>query len=110
MTLVNMEMSQEEAKEQYGASIAADAPKYPYGLCLRLDEEALSKLGMAALPKVGQTMMITARVSVQSVSERESMEGEKEQDVSLQITDMELAADKPAGSPEKALYGEGAQS
>lgn len=107
MSLVSMKMSAEEAQEQYGNSPVSDAPEYPYGLSISLDEEALAKLGMPALPQVGQKMMITARVEVTMVSQRDSQGGEKEQNVSLQITDMELAADKPESNPGQALYGNG---
>lgn len=100
-------MSQDESKEKYGDSVMVDAPEYPYGLCLNLDEEALSKLGMPALPHVGQKMMITARVEVTSVSQSDSKGGNKHQSVSLQITDMELGADKGGQDPEQALYGQG---
>lgn len=107
MSLVNMKMSAEEAKEQYGSSPVQDAPEYPYGLSIDLDEEALAKLGMPALPQVGQKMMITARVEVRSVSQFDSQGGDKEQRVCLQITDMELGADKAQAEPEQVLYGQG---
>lgn len=107
MSLVSMKMSQEEAQEQYGSSPMMDAPEYPYGLTITLDEEALAKLGMPALPQVGQKMMITARVEVKSVSQYDSQGGEKEQTVCLQITDMEMSADRGGQEPEQALYGQG---
>lgn len=110
MSLVNMKMSSEEAQEQYGGSMACDAPEYPYGLCINLDEEGLAKLGMPALPSVDQTMMITARVKVVSVSSRDSSGGDKEQNVSLQITDMEIGPDQPAKDPGQSLYGDGASA
>lgn len=107
MSLVSMKMSQEEAQEQYGSNAMMDAPDYPYGLTITLDEEALAKLGMPALPQVGQKMMIQARVEVRSVSQYDSKGGEKEQSVCLQITDMEMSADRAASDPEQALYGQG---
>lgn len=107
MGLVNMKLSAEEAQEQYGSSPVSDAPEYPYGLSITLDEEGLAKLGMPALPQVGQKMMITARVEVQSVRQYDTKGGEKEQSVTLQITDMEMGPDKPDTSPQSALYGSG---
>lgn len=104
MSLVNMKMSPEEAREQYGSSIASDAPEYPYGLSITLDEEAIAKLGFPALPQVDQTMMITARVKVQRVSSVDTSGGEKEQSLCLQITDMEVGADRQETNYESALY------
>lgn len=104
MGLVNMKMSEQEVQEGYGMPNTADAPQYPYGLELRLDEEGLTKLGMPALPQVGQKMMITCRVEVNSVSQNESQEGGKRQNVCLQITDMEVGPDKPESQPGESLY------
>ena len=54
MAMVNMKMSATEAKEYGGeATMASDAPEYPYGLCIRLDDDALEKLGITALPAIG---------------------------------------------------------
>lgn len=108
MSMVSMKMSPEEASEQYGSSISSDAPEYPYGLCLNLDEEGIAKLGMPALPQVDQTMIITARVKVTSVSSRDTSGGDKEQSVSLQITDMEIGPDRETKTAEQTLYGSGA--
>lgn len=100
----NMKMSKEEAKEYgYNGSIAMDAPQYPYGLRIDLDDQSLEKLGIDKLPEVGSTMMIVARVEVQSVSSNKDYKGEPEQRLGLQITDMELAADKPDKA--KEIYG-----
>lgn len=100
-----MKMSPEEAQEQYGSSPVSEAPQYPYGLQIQLDEEALAKLGLPVLPQVGEKMIITARVEVTSVSQYENQMSGKEKNVSLQITDMELGADKEDQSAENAIYG-----
>lgn len=89
MTMVNMRMSNEEAKE-YAQPEAGDAPEYPYGLCLDLDDDALEKLGINSLPAVGAVMTITARVFVKSTSAYNTQGGESESRISLQITDMEI--------------------
>lgn len=103
MALVNMKMSAEEAREEYEPT-AADAPEYPYGLSLNLDDESLAKLGITTLPAVGTTMTLTARVEVCSTSQYSNRKGENETSLSLQITDMELAA---GAAPDAAtiLYG-----
>lgn len=92
MALTNMQLDAEEAQEQYGmaAPKPEDMPKYPYGLCLCLDDSTLEKLGITSLPKPGDTVMITAKAVVRSVSANAQMDGDSEASVSLQITDMQL--------------------
>lgn len=109
MALVNMQQSAEEAKESNNAGTGedSDAPRYPYGLELRLDEEALAKLGITAPPSVGTTMMITAKVIVTSASQHQTQGGDPEFSSCWQITDMECgssASDKQAGAASQ-LYG-----
>jgi hypothetical protein len=90
MTMVNMQMSAEEAKE-YGSPVdGGNLPKYPYGLCLSLDDDSLEKLGIEGPVSVGTEMMITAKVKVTSTSQREDQGGESESRMELQITDMEI--------------------
>jgi hypothetical protein len=71
-----------------------DAPAYPYGLRLELNDESMKKLGLEELPEVGETMMLTAKVVVERVSQNDTKDGGKRQDMSLQITDMEISEGK----------------
>lgn len=90
--MVSMEMSAEEAKE-YATAPGAEAgsgPKYPYGLRLCLDDDALEKLGIHGLPSVGTRLTIAAIVTVTATRSSEDAEGEAENGVDLQITDMEI--------------------
>ena len=111
MKLVNMAMSKEKAAEQSPSTLAEpEMPRYAYGLRIELDDDALEKLGITGLPKVGTEMMITANVCVCAIGSSDSQEGDAESHVSLQITDMALGdEDEPKGkrSPAKALYGAG---
>lgn len=88
--MVNMKMSKKEAKE-YTQPVAGDAPEYPYGLSISLDEDSMAKLGITSLPKVGTQMEIRALVTVCGTSQYSTQGGEDESNLSLQITDMELA-------------------
>lgn len=87
--MVNMKQSKEEAKEDMQPT-AADAPEYPYGLTISIDEEAMAKLGITDLPKVGTKMQLSAVVVVCGTSQYSTQGGEDESNLSLQITDMEL--------------------
>lgn len=110
--LVNMKIDPAKEKEKYAAreSALVEAPRYPYGLCLHLDDDVMQKLGLSKLPEVGKPMMLTALVDVTSVSENEyQTEGgktEKRQSVSLQITDLGLAAAEDLSDAAKKLYQE----
>jgi hypothetical protein len=103
-----MELSSEEAAEYAGGALAqpGDAPKYPWGLCLELNDEALAKLGIAAeqLPAVGTTMLLQAHVRVVSMSQNQQLDGDKEGRISLQIEEMGLGAPDTT-PPEEKLYG-----
>lgn len=102
--MVNMKMSSEEAKEQMEPT-AADAPQYPWGLCLNLDDDALAKLGITDLPPVGTQLSIQALVTVTSTGAYQTQGQEKEASLSLQITDMEIGAAPEKSPAAKSLYG-----
>ena len=102
--MVSMKLSPEEADE-YGSSVMCDKPEYSWGLRITLDDDALAKLGLAALPAVDQTMIITARVKVVDVSSRQVSEDDREDCVGLQITDMEVGPDRSGVSREQKIYG-----
>ena len=105
--LVSMKIDK-KAREKMAepSTLLSDAPIYPYGLQLRLDEEALDKLGEDHLPEVGGTVMVLAKAKVTSVSSNESDSG-KRRNVELQITDLclEAAANDTKKSDADVLYG-----
>lgn len=104
--MINMKMTSEEQMGYAMSTSIADQPAYPYGLRIDLNDAVVDKLGIKELPKVGDTMLITARVKVVSASESEEADGDTNKCMGLQITDMELGADKSEPVPaKKALYG-----
>lgn len=106
MKLINMKMSAEEASGYSGGSVMADVPKYPYGLQICLDDDALEKVGLYKdLPRVGESFMVLCKVDVVGVNERESMGGEVESSVNLQITDMAIEKPFESNDAENKLYG-----
>ena len=102
MKMRSMELSKKEAKESNTPTTIGDsnAPRYPYGLEIRLDNESLTKLGMS-LPKVGSYVKIRAEACVTSVSENESKGGKAHRSVSLQIE--RLAVDDEPETMEEAV-------
>ena len=106
--MVNMKLSNSIMAEE--ATPVDSQSLYPYGLCINLKEESLSKLGIETLPEVGTKMKVTAEVIVVSVRSEQEQDGDMERSVELQITDMEISkiskTESKAGKPpEEALYG-----
>lgn len=102
--MVSMANTPEEAKKDMAmpASVSAmSGPKYPYGLCLSLDDDSLKKLGLAGdMPAVGEVIHFTAiaKVTSASMNDRETTDGGSEQccRIELQITDMGVPDPEPA--------------
>lgn len=94
MALVSMKQTPEEAAE--GSVCAApnpgEAPLYPYGTRITLNDDALKKLGIA-LPAVGASFNMMARVEVVSARADKVQDGEAEIGADLQITDMSLESE-----------------
>lgn len=93
----NLALSKTEAKDKADCSPCdGDLPRYPYGLCLYLDDETLKKLGITELPKVGSNVQFGAVAKVTSTSQRayQTSEGKEEMRtcIDLQITDMDVPA------------------
>lgn len=89
----SMKLTKSESTEMMSVEANQDAPAYPWGLRLELNDESMKKLGLQKLPKVGDKMKLEAIVSVDRVSQVDTKEGGKREDMSLQITDMELSSD-----------------
>lgn len=109
MAMVNMAMTTEEAAEYAGdapatAASIGNGPKYPWGLCIDLDDEVLAKLGITTLPPVGTVFVIEAQAKVTSMNQSEQLDGDKEGRISLQITDMAVGGVPDAKDPAEALW------
>lgn len=102
--LKSMKVSPSEAKSMAEPSMVSER-EYPYGLCLNLEEEALSKLGIDKLPAVDTEVMIMAKAKVCRASVRDDGNG-KQRSMELQITDMALGQAVKEKSAEEVLYGE----
>lgn len=104
--MVNMATTPEEAKEyakDYAPPSPGDAPKYPYGLCLCLNDESMKKLGLVEMLPVGTEVTIMAKAKVTSVRANEEVNGDKDASMDLQVTDMELSTGQRQADP-KAFY------
>lgn len=103
MKLKNMEMSKKDKESTAPMAVGKyEGPNYPYGLCLRLDNSSLEKLGMDSLPKVGAKMKVMAMGVITSVSSHES-KNRDDRNVEIQIQQLGVededddSEDKPLG-------------
>ncbi|HBV7426222.1 capsid staple protein [Citrobacter sp. Cb028] len=103
MDLVNLKTGTDSFQDEKGETHTRD--DYPWGLCISLDNETLSKLGVAT-PTVGGVVMIMAKAIVKSTSERQDDDGTYRR-AELQITDMGIAPDSSEQQKTAAqtLYG-----
>ncbi|MDR5772086.1 MULTISPECIES: capsid staple protein [unclassified Caballeronia] len=105
--MISMKLTPAEAKAETMLAAPSDAPEYPYGLTICLDDDVLAKLGITDLSPVGAVFMLTARVEVCSTSQYQNQDG-TDKSMSLQITDMDLdTGDAPRSTNDIAnrLYG-----
>lgn len=98
MALKSMKLTAEQRSEEVAEFKDPKPPVYPCGLSLHLDDEALQLLGIGRM-EIGTVVKIVALARVVSGSEyeREAEDGQSEKDecMSVQITDMDL---EPAGT------------
>lgn len=80
-----------------------DGPRYPWGLQLHLNAETLEKLGITGVPAVGEMLTVHARARVVSVSVRDEIDGDKQRNCELQITELALEPER-AGDAAGTLY------
>ncbi len=107
MKLHSMKLSDKE-QEKVAETVAVEKPRYPWGLGLHLDNEILGKLGIA-LPEVGKTLMLQARVNVTGAMEEEREGTGKHRTAQLQITDLGIGPDEGEGqsAADKLYDGKG---
>ena len=97
----SMKLDKKEKKQAVEPAMA-EAPDYPYGLSVHLNNDSLDKLEVKKLPSVGDTFEVRARAEVRSVSASDSGSG-KNREISLQITDMEIASAEKEGKEAKSV-------
>jgi hypothetical protein len=107
--LISLVLDKAEAKAEVGEPCKVEAPRYPYGTCLYLDEVALKKLGLEC--EVGDEVNIVAVGKVTGMSSREYENG-KHETLDIQLTAMSIddgdEADEALESPTaRKLYPKG---
>ena len=102
MKLQSMKRTEEDRKKSAGTIMEGEQPDYPWGLRITLNDEQIKALGIKALPAVGAKCAIEAVGIIQSVSDEAVDNGESNQRIEIQITDLALAA--PGTSKFAAMY------
>ena len=104
--LVSMKITPKEQKARMeGKPMEADAPMYPWGLEVQLDDSALEKLGIDVGDlAVGEYKLLIAKVEITSISSNESKGGGDNQRASLQIVECCLEDGDDAARVAKSLY------
>lgn len=104
---VDMARSPEELKEKAeDCCISPDSaqPVYPWGLCLRFDNDSLGKLGLGGDVQAGDLIMIAAMGKVTNVSSNEvARDGKTEinRHVEVQLTHISLGDEHDEDVPER---------
>lgn len=103
MKLIDMKNDPEEMKEESAPSALAEAPAYPYGLRVTLNDDSLEKLGIMTLPAIGKRMMMTCIVEVRNTGAYKTSDG-AESNMELQIVGLSLDAAPTEGDAASKLY------
>lgn len=97
----------DKRKEKYSPSIAGsyDGPEYPYGLTLRLENDALDKLDLDDLPPVGKSVQLVCVCEVTSVSQSSTSTRGADKDTrrSLELQIKKIALDLEGGDVKDAV-------
>jgi hypothetical protein len=106
MALKSMKLTAEQRSEEVVDMKDPKPPVYPWGLTLQIEDETMQLLGVESM-EIGTAVEIRALARVVSGSqyEREGKDGaaEKDECMSVQITDMDLTQARTQADPAK-LY------
>lgn len=106
-----LETPKQEQNAGYGMTSPAmpmvdNKPRYPYGLCIELNEEVMEKLGIDELPEVGTMIHGVYMAKVTSIRANATEENSSK-GMSLQITHMALEDEDRETSYSETLYDKG---
>jgi hypothetical protein len=88
-----VDMKRPQADETAGADsmpVSPEGGQYPYGLCIRLESQELSALGIKELPPVGTEYHITAVGHVTMTRSGSSVGDAEDSAMSIQIMYLEM--------------------
>lgn len=103
LTSMKITAAEQKAREAEYSKPMPEQDRYPYGLSISLENDAIEKLDLDELPAIGAKLELAATVEVTGASSHSTTGGGKRRSVSLQITALGLS--KPAGDKATKLYG-----
>jgi hypothetical protein len=111
MSFKMVDMLETPKQEQTGYAAPAmpmvdNKPRYPYGLCICLNEESMEKLGIDELPEVGTMIHGMFMAKVTSVRANATEENTSK-GMDLQITHLALEDEDAEYSYKEKLYDRG---
>lgn len=102
--MIDMKVSEADKKESaQEMESELNAPNYPYGLRIYIDDDSYKKLGLKDC-QVGEKLSLSAICEVMSVSAENVKGDEKEISISLQLKEMELVQNNKSDAD--VIYGE----
>jgi hypothetical protein len=99
--LVDMAYTKAELKEEKAEAMSGYPSPYPWGLCLSLEKDELSKLGIKTLPNVGDEWHLLAVAKVTGVNQSARENEDEETRVGLQITMMQVILQESAAEEKR---------
>lgn len=94
MKLVDMKLPKKNKSDTLNAPVAVDQEEYPYGLCIRLNNDQLNKLGIFDQMDVDMGVTITAIGTVKSKEKSEMQGGKSDKSLSIQIKQIGIEPEK----------------
>ncbi len=88
--MTDMKRSRAESKSEY--TINSKPNEYGYGLCIRLEDVDLDKLGIVNLPAIGTKFIVEAVGVVESVHQSQSVNNKDDRCFSIQIQKLGLTS------------------
>ena len=82
------DMKLPKRKKSSGCEVACDEPRYPYGLEISLDNDAIKQLGIE-LPEAGEQFILVGVGPVTRVSQTDNKRG-KDRSFSIQLQKIEV--------------------
>lgn len=94
--MVNLKLPKPDKKDKTKNLCCApdnyEPPKYPYGLLIRLDSDAMKKLNIKASDfKAGDKVQVEAEAYIHETRQVESINDTKSSGLEIQITDLALS-------------------
>jgi hypothetical protein len=96
MKLIDMKLPKKDKKGTLNSPVATDFQheEYPYGLCIRLNNDQIDKLGIFDNMDVDMDVVINAKATIKSKEKSEMQGGKSDKSLSIQIKEFGIEPEK----------------